>query len=680
MTVAGRRCNLRSFVLQIPSRMQKRSMSVSRVLIVTVLVGTVGLFVGWTEGRLPEAHAYHSAEELKELRGGGADGLPLPQNSNNYFSASGTCYGCHGPDPVNNYAGVDEDGNDVNVMDAWRSTMMANSAHDPFWRAKVSHETTVNPGHKAELEDKCTSCHAPMGRYSSFYHDGGLYSIDSLEQSPLALDGVSCLPCHMQSADSIGLHFSGKLLFDTNNVAYGPYDNVFGAPMENFVGYAPEYGAHINNAGLCAGCHTLLTETADLEGNLTGDHFVEQATYHEWVNSIYDTDANPEGGVTCQGCHVPRIDDAVVISANYLFLQGKSPFGLHHFAGANSFMLELLKNNIDELGLTASSVQFDSTIARTDRMLKQNSLLLETSVAARDADTAFIDVRLTNLAGHKFPSGYPSRRAFIELAVTNEAGDTLFRSGGWDPSYEVMGHDAEWEPHHDVVRQEGQAQIYEMVMGDVNGDKTTVLERAKDPLKDNRLAPIGFLTSHASYDTMLIAGVPASDTDFNHGPGGEEGTGTDITHYHVAMDGYTGLIRIRAKVWYQSSPPRWMEEMFEHNTEEIDRFRTMFEAADGTPVLVKEAEITDVSTGVDDLRELGLRIFPNPVRDGLLRVEGIAEAVTGIEVFDVRGARIAQYVPTGARNWQVRLPNGAATYLLVVHTRERRYVERVVAF
>ena len=60
---------------------------------------------------------------------------------------------------------VTDQGVDVNVVDDWRSTMMANSAHDPFWKAKVSHEVQVNPAHQAQLEDKCTSCHAPAGRH-----------------------------------------------------------------------------------------------------------------------------------------------------------------------------------------------------------------------------------------------------------------------------------------------------------------------------------------------------------------------------------------------------------------------------------------------------------------------------------------------------------------------------------
>lgn len=660
----------------------------SKASILFGVLGTVALFVAWTNGRVPKAHAYHSAQELMEFRGAGLD---LPMGGNTFFKASGECSGCHGRDSIQPYANAipsnipGADSIDVNPVDQWRSSMMGNSAKDPFWRAKVSHEVAVNPGHQAGLEDKCTSCHAPMGRYDKFLTGGGHYSIAEMAADPIALDGVSCLSCHMQGPDSAGLIFSGALKFDTNNVVYGPYDaeNLFGAPMANFVGYDPVYGAHITRAGLCAGCHTLITETADLEGNLTGDHFVEQATYHEWLNSSFNTDADPENGVTCQGCHMPRLFEGVAISALYNFLVTnpdfhRSPYGLHQMVGGNSFMLKLLQQNIATLGLTASSAQFDSSITWTERLLQQNTLLLDATVVDRSAEVASIDVQLTNLAGHKFPSGYPARRAFVELHVLDASGNTLFRSGNWDPAYEVVGHDEDWEPHHDVITSPDQAQIYEMVLGDVNDNKTTVLERAKTPLKDNRLAPLGFSTSHLSYDTTVIAGVPATDIDFNRYANGTEGSGTDIVHYQVPMNGYTGLITIAAKVWYQPAPPGWMEEMFAFNTPEIDAFRTMYEAADGTPVLVKEVEIADLSVNVDDLRELGVRIFPNPVRDGLLRIEGITERITGIEVFDMKGASVAKFVPAGTRNWQLTLPQRGATYLVVVRTANRNFVERVV--
>jgi len=656
----------------------------TKVIVLTALTGTVLLFVAWNGGSLPKAHAqYHSSDELEHFRDGGL----LTEAENNYFKGSGTCSGCHGLDDVPPvFANTNDAGVDVNPADQWRSTMMGNSARDPFWRAKVSHETSVNPGHQAELEDKCTSCHAPMARYDKFLSIGEHYTITELEQDPMALDGVSCLACHMQGPDSIGLLFSGELRFDTNLVAYGPYDakNLFGAPMVSFVGYEPLYGAHINDAGLCAGCHTLVTETADLDGNPTEYHFAEQATYHEWLNSAFNTDADPVNGITCQGCHMPRIDDAIVISAQYDFLDApeyrRSPYGLHYFVGGNSFMLELLKNNNEALGLTASTVQFDSTIARTHNLLQNNTLLLSTSITARSLDTAFIEVDLTNLAGHKFPSGYPARRAFVELIVENALGDTLFRSGGWDAEYEVIGHDAEWEPHHDVINLPDQAQIYEMVMADVNGNKTTVLERAKESLKDNRLAPLGFVNSHPSIDTMLVVGVPATDVDFNRFNNGVEGSGTDRVHYHVPMNGYDQLITVRAHVWYQSAPPRWMEEMFDYNTPEISTFRNMYAAADGTPVLIRSSETTDLTVGVDDLADLGVRIYPNPVRDGFLRIDGLDERILDIQVYTVSGALVATHRPLGAKAWQMQLPQRNATYLVVVRTAGQRFVEKVVAF
>lgn len=659
----------------------KRSLH-ARTAIIAGIIGTVTLFVAWRSDELPKAYAhYHTEHELQGFR----EVLDLPTDSNTYFIGSGACNGCHGLDDIPPVlANHTADGVDVNPVDSWRSTMMANSAKDPFWRAKVSHEVAVNPGHQAELEDKCTSCHAPMGRYEKALTVGGHYSIAEMVMDPIAMDGVSCVACHMQTPDSLGLLFSGALKYNTDHIVYGPYDakNLFGAPMESFVGYAPHYGAHINDAGLCAGCHTLVTETADLNGNATGDHFVEQATYHEWLNSVFNTDVDPEGGVTCQGCHMPRIYEPMVISGLYDFLATdeyrRSPYGKHDLVGANTFMLQLLKDNREDLQLSANAIHFDSTIARTNRILQNQTLLLQNEVLDRTADTAFIAVELTNLAGHKFPSGYPARRAFVELVVENVNGDTLFRSGGWDETYEVMGHDAEWEPHHDVIRDQGQAQIYEMVMGDVNGDKTTVLERAKTPLKDNRLAPLGFTTTHASYDTMIVAGVPASDTDFNRDANGVEGSGADRIRYHVPMNGYVGTITVRSRVWYQSAPPRWMEEMFAYNTPEIDAFRTMYGQADGTPVLVKEAVILDLSTGIDDIQELGVRIFPNPVSDGTLRIDGLDQRTTSIQVFDMRGALIADQRAWRGPRFTLPVPSGAGTYLVVLNTTVGRFVERVV--
>ncbi|MBK9422399.1 MAG: T9SS type A sorting domain-containing protein [Flavobacteriales bacterium] len=652
---------------------------IPKVFIVVALLCAGLSLAAWKGHGVPVAHAYHTPDELSAYRGTQQRALATGQNT--YFMASGNCAGCHGHDP-SGYAMVTAEGKDVNVVDDWRSSIMANAARDPFWRAKVSHEVQVNPAHQAGLENKCTTCHAPMGNFESHYTGQGLYSIAQLQQDTIAIDGVSCVPCHIQRKDSIDRFFSGQLHFDTlGRPLFGPYAtaDIFGAPMESFVGYVPKYGSQILDAGLCAGCHTLITETADLDGNPSGDEFVEQATYHEWLNSDFNDREHPETGITCQGCHVPLLDDdiGVVLSANYIFLQPKTPFGQHHFAGANLFMLNMLKDNGDTLKVTATDAQFDSTIERTNRMLRQHTLLIETTVANRTADTAFVNVKLNNLAGHKFPSGYPSRRAWVELIVTDDNGDTLYHNGGVGSNGEIIGIDPLWEPHHDQITSPDQVQIYEMVMGDVNGDVTTVLERAKDPLKDNRLAPSGFSSTHPTYDTTRIVGTAFTDPDFNH-ENGMEGSGTDVVHYHVPVNGITGGLHIRANVWYQSAPPRSVADMFTYSGPEIDLFQNLYNTQGNAPFLVRSNAIVDLSSGIDDLRELGVRMFPNPVRDGILTITGMDARVLGVEVYDASGRKVSELKGGNRATWQLRLPSNG-TYVVVIRTAARNFVERVVA-
>lgn len=579
---------------------------IKKLLVLSLLLGGI-LLLNVNFRTTKTVKAFHTEDELahfKAMMGGNG----LPELANDLFAASGKCVICHGNDPDGN-ANINNNDVDVNPVDSWRSTMMANSAKDPFWRAKVSHEILVNPGHQTELEDKCTSCHAPMGHFNAKYLGQTHYSLAAMDVDPVALDGVSCNACHQIKDDSLGLLFSGNVKYDTEFFLYGPYEDPIGTPMIQ-IGYEPLYSEHINDGGLCASCHTLITETADLQGNLTGNHFVEQATYHEWVNSIY------LDSISCQGCHIPRINDSIVISADPPFLDKHSPYGLHELVGGNTFMLKLLQENINNLGVTATVQQFDSTISRTERMLRYQTLDIELTEANRTTDTAFYEVKLQNKAGHKFPSGYPSRRAFVEFVVRDANLDTIFRSGILDYNYEVSGHDASYEPHYNMINQPDQAQIYELVMGDVNGDKTTVLERANAPIKDNRLPPIGFTSTHYTYDTTEVAGNALSDTDFNI-DNSAEGSGTDVVHYHVPMQGYSGALHISARVYYQPLPPLWNEEMFAYSSTEIDAFKNMYMASDGSPSLVAEALMESGPVGMEE-PALDANIYPNPFTDYLV--------------------------------------------------------------
>lgn len=130
------------------------------------------------------------------------------------------------------------------------------------------------------------------------------------------------------------------------------------------------------------------------------------------------------------------------------WMDGRSPFGQHHLAGANIFMQKILKSNIEELGITAEASHFDSTLSLTERILKQATVDLELSEMGRTLDTLSFNVMIKNLAGHKFPAGFPSRRVYLELLVKGQEGDTLFHSGRMDEGINLIGEDPEFEPHH----------------------------------------------------------------------------------------------------------------------------------------------------------------------------------------------------------------------------------------
>lgn len=602
----------------------------------------------------------------------------LEIDSNILFPSGKVCGGCHGRD-TQGIALVNQMGDDVNMYDDWRASIMGNSARDPFWRAKVEHESLTNPAHAIALQDKCTQCHAPTGHYQAKLHDKKPhYGLAELLADTIGQDGVNCQACHAQAFEGIGSRHSGDILFDTTRVAYGPYEQVFLPPMQTFIGITPKYGDQILDAGLCASCHTLITNTVDLAGQPTGGQFIEQATYQEWLNSKYKDDE-----ITCQSCHIPRDPSSVIIADNYVNVQPKYPFGVHELAGANTLMLNVLKENRTALGIESVTAEmWDSSIAATTRMLQKRTLELELLPEVLTGDTAFFSLKLTNKAGHKFPSGYPSRRAFVQFLVKNAAtGDVLFESGAMNPDFSLKNESPTLtEPHFDIIRRPEEVQIYEFVSGDVNGDFTTVLERAATCLKDNRIAPFGFSKTDARYDSTRIVGAADFDPDFNK-IGAAEGWGGDILHFHIPINGFLGKVNVTARVLYQSIPPKWLNEIFSVDAPLINNWKSMYYAADRTPIVVAEVNLNDLGfspVSTKNLEKTAFSVYPNPNLDGRFFIKNANnEQVKNLKIFAADGRVVySGKMPNPGQN--LPLPKEKGVYLLVVETKNGRWVEKIV--
>ena len=185
-----------------------------------------------------------------------------------------------------------------------------------------------------------------------------------------------------------------------------------------------------------------------------------------------------------------------------------------------------------------------------------------------------MEVSVRNLTGHKLPTGYPSRRAWLHFTVRDRENQLVFSSGEVTPSGLIRGNDndadaARFEPHYTEIRSEDQVQIYEPVMRDPDGNITTGLLRASAYVKDNRLLPRGFDKAAAVPD-IAVLGAAREDLDFT-------GEG-DRVRYVVDTAGRAGPFQIDVELRYQPIGFRWAQNLKPYEAAETQRFVSWFDA------------------------------------------------------------------------------------------------------
>ncbi|MCA9732700.1 T9SS type A sorting domain-containing protein [candidate division KSB1 bacterium] len=574
-----------------------------------------------------------------------AQSTGLPTSESSLFSGSANCAWCHSS--LSN-ALTDSKGNDLSIDTDWRSTMMANSGKDPLWLAKVESEVLENPALQAVIEDKCTTCHIPMGRTQAVYEGASGYTLAAASADELAMDGVSCTLCHQIQDENLGTDdsYSGKYVIADSRQIFGPYKNISPMPMFNQTGYTPQFGEHIGSSEMCATCHTLFTPFIDDEGQIAGT-FPEQTPFLEWENSIFSTQDKE-----CQSCHMQRIDEAVTISNSPPWVGTQSPFWRHTFVGANTFVQGILRDNPNDIFVTATTAQFDSTIARTQSMLLEQTAKLTVESAWED-ETLLLTVSLENLTGHKFPTGIPIRRAWLHVQVQTENGETVFESGEYDTNGRILNLSSDFEAHHGVINSANQVQIYEAVMADVNDEITYTLLRAAKYKKDNRLPPKGFVSTAERYDDMAIVGEAAKDPSFNYNDG-KEGSGTDTVRYEI-RDLSEKELKVEVELVYQTVKPAFIDDLLSHESAAVDRFTAPYENANKMPVVIQSAELEHgESTRVGETANKAPENFalqqnyPNPFNGETIIPFSVGEGMNYVElqIFDIAG----QFVKTLIKN------------------------------
>jgi hypothetical protein len=395
--------------------------------------------------------------------------------------------------------------------------------------------------------------------------------------------------------------------------AFGPYPQPVTRQMENQTGFSPVYGAHMLTAEHCGTCHNLYTPYVDAQGNILGE-FPEQTPYTEWQHSQFGAETT-----SCQTCHMPLAQGGVVISLMPGWLGPREPFYQHHFVGGNAFVLGILGDWGADLEVTADAVHLDATQARVvDQITRRTARLTLTGLELEGgALTATLEV--VPLTGHKFPTSFPSRRAWLHVTVADAAARVIFESGQPNADGTIAGNAADadpaaFEPHYDLITQADQVQIYEPIMGDSDGKVTYTLLRAAQYLKDNRLLPMGADKARLPAD-IAVYGQAASDGNF-------EG-GVDRVTYRVEVAGAQGPFTVSAELLYEPLSYRFIQDLLTDGTPLTERFGGYYEQADKAPLVV--ATMTSVTTETAAAPSQPEEIGHRPL--GLSRVAVADEAV-----------------------------------------------------
>jgi hypothetical protein len=491
------------------------------------------------------------------------------------FRTSDRCVACHN-------GLTTKDGEDISIGFQWRASIMANSSRDPYWQGSVRRESIDHPESKQAIEDECSVCHMPAVRMAD--RDRGQHT-DVFSRFPLATfpkwdkaaaDGVTCSVCHQIEKEGLGTDatFVGNVKIaqpDRNGerAEYGPFDIDKGHQTvmhSSTATYRPTKGDQVRDSGLCGSCHTLITSALGPKGEKIA-RFPEQVPYQEWQHSDYATKQ------TCQDCHMPVVKEAVAVTA--LYGQPRDGMHRHVFVGSNFVVEGMLQDHRDELATAALPEEMDAAMKRTAEFLKTQAAKVTIRGIDRTADGVAVEVHVENLGGHKLPTAYPSRRAWLHVVVRDGSGRAVFESGALNPDGSIVGNDNDenplkYEPHYREITSTQQVEIYEPILKDSDGKVTTGLLHAVGYLKDNRLLPHGFDKATAMKD-IAVTGGAADDPGFT-----DKGS---TVRYVVSTGGAAGPFKVEAELWYQPIGFRWAHNLAPYKESEPQRMVRYYESA-----------------------------------------------------------------------------------------------------
>lgn len=479
--------------------------------------------------------------------------------------------------------------------DAWSASMMANAARDPLFLATLTVAEQDAPG----LGTACLRCHSPSGFTGGRATPGSGTRLDGLEGD---LDGVHCDTCH-RSVVPTGVagapHLSNAELYFSDApmgaiaTRFGPRDNPVTSPRHPSMG-----SAFVRDARLCGQCHDVdhpSNRRLDAAGRELGGPFPLQSTYTEWAQSDFARRGQPE---TCATCHMPAVPGAALPSTRIPGAPAREGQRRHDFLGANEWGMAMLEaaypgERDEEYRAMRTRIQ---TYLRTAARVE----LVAPPASGAAGSVARVRVRVTNLSGHKLPTGYEDARLmWLQVQV-----------GGAVVSGAYVG---------DELVEDAQARVYRFQAGRFEGGRATpsdFVARHNVVLEDTRIPPLGM---RADARTMPVG------RDYTGGEGGAL-RNFDEASFDLTLPAQPGPVPVTVRLMYRSTTKHYVEAIAAANRTDArgrELLRVWNASGRAAPFAVAEATaMVTVTPAAAAEPEGGCRAAP--IRGGSPRGAGIA--------------------------------------------------------
>jgi hypothetical protein len=394
--------------------------------------------------------------------------------------------------------------------DSWHGSMMGQAARDPVFRAGLA----VANQDIAGIGEFCIRCHATRGWLA-----GRSEVVDGSSLNPEDLHGVSCEMCHhlvdplSDEAKTLAKQIppgygNAMIVADPENVARGPYAESAGAKPHRTM--KTEYQA---SGELCANCHNVSNPTLAQDVKTQPPHAYGhiERTYSEWALSDF---AKMGSRQTCQSCHFARVPGGGQAS-KYGDLH-RDYFVSHAATGGSTWVQDaIVKIWSGKLGKDIDRDALQAVQQQAREFLKTAAALNLEIVSGKARLT------ITNLTGHKLPTGYPEgRRMWVNFRFLDAAGNLLGEAGKYGDKADTVAGEAVNVP---TLLDPDRARVYECKQGlsPAQAKKYNLAAGASFhfilndiSVKDNRIPPRGFNKAAFTEHQCAPAGADYADGQY----------------------------------------------------------------------------------------------------------------------------------------------------------------------